>query len=209
MGTAATLVPTPSPSPLDVHVITDSAPGWVTPLLTGAFVLAAASITTGGALFSLWFSDRRKLRREDQRQWDNDLKKAYVAIASAVSRAQLELARLGPSNPRQRLDAVLEQTEEAMRVVQEQVELLQLIAPVAVSDAANDVLEILARRWERGFEARLRGGEDDEFAGAPMKVWQDFKEVDATMTTLRNRVREAIRIEASTLVGFLQRRRSR
>ncbi|MFS2028981.1 MULTISPECIES: hypothetical protein [unclassified Curtobacterium] len=84
-GTVTVVGPTSSPSPL--HIVMDgTSPVWLQPLLTGAFVLAAAIITAGIAFLSLRASDKRKLAREDKRQWDREVREVYSMVAAETRR---------------------------------------------------------------------------------------------------------------------------
>ncbi|WP_146244899.1 hypothetical protein [Curtobacterium sp. MCBD17_028] len=148
-----------------IHVVMDgSAPVWQAPLLTGVFVLAAAII----ALMSLYFSDRRKLKREDQRQWDGDLKRAYLAIIGQTD----EVGRVLLLVRSEGVEKLNEVTAEALRGVREQ----QLLLELHVGDRVNRIVEELAgllleiyeasftaqradlpsTSWSVGFSNRLR-----------------------------------------------------
>lgn len=198
IGIAATLVPTPSPSPLGVHVVTDGAPWWWVPVLlqafaTGFFVLAAALI----ALKSLEASDKRKLEREDQRQWDSERKAAFVAISSSISQAQVEMSRFGPGDHDAQMTRVLEHTEEAMRAVRQQVKLLEVIAGQPLIDAAKAVQERLAELWQDALAVQMGSPDSDNMLGKPIWLWTAFKEVDELVDALRARVREEIRVDST------------
>lgn len=83
------LIPSPLPSPLKSPILVqlvdpNASPVWLAPLLTGVFVLIAALV----ALLSLRLSDRRKLDREDRRQWDREMKDSHAKVASAVHRLE-------------------------------------------------------------------------------------------------------------------------
>jgi hypothetical protein len=71
-----------SPTPASVPTPrTGSAPWWGVPVIAGTFLLAGALI----AFLSTAASDRRKLAREDRRQWDKEIRDAYVEIAKHVN----------------------------------------------------------------------------------------------------------------------------
>lgn len=190
---------TPAPTPLEVHVVTDgAAPVWLAPLLTGAFVLAAAGI----ALFSLYLSDQRKLRREDQRQWDSELQAAYVTIAAEVARSHVAMTR--SMDPFVRLQQVVSETEQALSVVMEQTKLLELIAPKNVSEAAKQVGDVLGTLWQTAFEEQMASEhvdreelslDDDAFLGSPPRMWQHIKAANDQVDALKASVREALRID--------------
>lgn len=122
-------------SPAAAPGATTSGPGWQTALTQGGFLIVGALI----AFTSTWFSDRRKLKREDDRQWSAELKASYVAIAAAVSQCHVEVAQARAGSMEERLAAVIEPTEEAMRTTQVQVRLLELVARQPVIDAAQAV----------------------------------------------------------------------
>lgn len=174
--------PTASSAPL--HVVMDGgSPVWLQPLLTGAFVLAAALI----ALTSLWLSDRRKLAREDRRQWDRELKQSYVVIAAEVQRVRLHLSRVRPGDD-ESLTSVLEALEASMTVVSQNTESMRLFAPKDVVEAAYAVGASLATIWQKGF---VESGEDEPDVSWAMK---DFVTVDPPVERLRDTVRKALRV---------------
>jgi len=73
--------PDPTPSPLVVQLVTDNqTPWWWTGALTGFFVLLAAFV----AFMSLRASDKRKLSREDRRQWDSLIKDGFVTASTLI-----------------------------------------------------------------------------------------------------------------------------
>lgn len=168
-----------------------SAPSWSTALISGVFALFGAAI----AFVSNWLSDRRKLQREDLRQWDSELRASYVAIAAAVSECRLEVARVRAGTSEERLAAVMKPTEEAMRTIQEHVRSLELIAREPVTDAAKAVQVAIAEIWQAGLIGPTDDPEADEFLGQPIWLHRKLQTVDARLEDLRSRVREAIRVE--------------
>lgn len=101
--------PTPTAFPTVLHVVMDgSSPVWLQPLLTGAFVLAAALV----ALTSLWLSDRRKLRREDLRQWDSELRDVHTTVSASVRTLELKMTHfVGFTGSKKRMGANLTSDE--------------------------------------------------------------------------------------------------
>jgi hypothetical protein len=168
-----------------------SSANWQTALTQGGFLIAGALI----AFTSTLLSDRRKLKREDQRQWDAELKTSYVAIAAAVRRCNLEAARIRAGSSKERLAAVMEPTEEAMRTVQEQVRLLELIARRPVIDAAKAVQTQVTEIWQAGLIGLTDDPEADKFLGQPIWLYRKLREVDDRVEELRARIRGAIRVE--------------
>jgi hypothetical protein len=71
MALEALAAKTPSPS---------VAPWWGVAVIAGFFLLAGGFL----AFFSTWLSDRRKLKREDQRQWDKVLLATYLKVVELV-----------------------------------------------------------------------------------------------------------------------------
>lgn len=187
IAAAATPLPTPSPSPVLVQLVNDGAvPPWlalvVAPLLTGAFVLAAARI----ALKSLEASDRRKLDREDRRQWDNELKAIYVAIAKLIAPVNLELAR-ARSEP-DSLGKILDVTSAAMVGISDHLTVLKLIADAPVVEAALKVQHAVSQSYQEALVAQPQD--------KPNMRWavDHLMGMSAPMDELRDRVREALRV---------------
>lgn len=168
-----------------------SSPNWQTALTQGGFLIVGALI----AFTSTWFSDRRKLRREDDRQWNAELKASYMAIAVAVNRCHLEAARIRAGSSEERLTAVMGPTEEAMRTIQEQVRLLELIARQPVIDAAKAVQRQVAEIWQAGLIGPTDDPEADEFLGQPIWLYRKLTNVDDRVEELRACIRGATRVE--------------
>jgi len=162
-----------------------------TAIVSGCFLALGATI----AFTSTYFSDRRKLKREDERQWNAELKSSYVAIAAAINRCHLEAARIRAGSSEERLKAVMGPTEEAMRTVQEQVRLLELIARQPVIDAAKAVQTQIAEIWQAGLIGPTDEPAADEFLGQPIWLYRKLTNVDDRVEELRAHVRGAIRVE--------------
>lgn len=175
---SAVPTPTPSQSPSVIHVVMDGAtPVWQGPLLTGGFVLAAALI----ALVSLYFSDRRKLEREDRRQWDGDLKRAYLAIIGQTD----EVGRFLLLVRSEGVDKLNEVTAEALRGVREQQLLLELHVGDRVNRVVKDLASLLLEIYEASFNAQR--------ADPPSLSWS--VEFSDRLQEVEVRLREAIRRE--------------
>lgn len=170
---------------------TASGASWQTALTQGGFLIVGALI----AFTSTWFSDRRKLKREDDRQWSAELKASYVAIAAAVSRCHLEMAQIRAGSIEDRLAAVMEPTEEAMRTIQVQVRQLELIARQPVINAAEALQVQVAEIWQAGLIGPTDDPEADEFLGQPIWLYRRMTEMDDRLEDLRARIRGAIRVE--------------
>lgn len=178
----------PSPAPSALHVVLDGgSPVWLAPLLTGTFVLIAALITAGIAFLSVRASDRRKLSREDRRQWDNELKRAYLAINAEVRDVRIHLSRIHPGEQVAPPGLVVV-LERAMANVSKETALLEIFAPAEVVDASKAVGATLASIWQKGF---LQLGEDE-----PSMSWafDGFIKIDAPVDHLRDCVRTALRV---------------
>jgi len=61
-------------------VATSSPPGWTTSLIAGGFALFGAGV----AFTSTWLSDRRRLKRDDLRQWDKEIRDGYIRASRAT-----------------------------------------------------------------------------------------------------------------------------
>lgn len=59
---------------------TEPAPWWGVPVIAGGFLILGGLL----AFTSTWLSDRRKLRREDRRQWDKVLLETYLRIVELL-----------------------------------------------------------------------------------------------------------------------------
>lgn len=181
---ASSSTPAPTSSPLLVQVTGVSAnPPWLVPLLTGAFVLAAALI----ALLSLYLSDHRKLAREDRRQWDKEIRETYLRISADVDLLRLILSNSFDRAPNiDRFDepGVEEARDRVFRSCRE----LELIAPklvveagLAVSDSLDELLLALDRP-------------DNEQSYNVHLARSKRAKLDSQMNALRRQVQLALRI---------------
>lgn len=181
---APSLTPSPSPSPVLVQLVeAHTSPVWLAPLLTGIFVLAAAII----ALLSLWWSDQRKGKRDDQRQWDEDLKKSYLKIQKLTNALRDALWAYGEE--KSGLGAVIDVVNVFTAGVKKQVDLLDLTAPATVADAAKALWQ--QQTVVNGLDA-IRGSTPEERFEW---VLAQRQQLDFLLANLRARVREALRLK--------------
>ncbi|MFJ3322000.1 hypothetical protein [Curtobacterium sp. NPDC086286] len=161
-----------------------TAPVWQGPLLTGLFVLAAAGLTAGVAFFSLWLSDRRKLRREDQRQWDSELKQSYVTIVDQTREVYTALVVLEAASPSELGDV----TVNALEAVQKEALLLELIAPKAVHEVAFALSNVLSEIYQGAFEGERQEPRPEE--------WRErtLQKMNGLEARLRVEIRRALRM---------------
>lgn len=134
-------VPAPSPSPVLVQLVDQaSAPVWLAPLLTGFFVLVASLI----ALYSLYRSDLRKLRREDQRQWDRDLRQAYVDVSQHMRRVLRWLEHSeGRSIAHSAFEKLADHADAAGIALGDARVSIEMTAPPAVISALEDLQRVV------------------------------------------------------------------
>lgn len=186
IGNAATLISTPSPSPLHVHVITDNAaPVWLVPAMTGGFVLLAALITGGIAFLSLRASDKRKLRREDSRQWDSELKSIYVAISTQMTKLNIELAR-ARSEP-DSVKKLLDVSSETLVVISGHQTVLQLVAEQPVIAAVGALSQDVSEVYQKALLAQPQDTPDMRWAA------DHFMQLIDPMRELRDCMRDSLR----------------
>ncbi|MBT1631517.1 hypothetical protein [Curtobacterium flaccumfaciens] len=127
----------PSPSPIVVELTgQNQAPFWLAPGLTSIVVVIAALI----AYLSLRASDKRKLQREDQRQWDHRLTDAYVEILTALEPVQQALSQASGDGD-EAAGRIMGHAWDAIGVVRRQILRLELTAPGSVLSAARGVLQ--------------------------------------------------------------------
>jgi hypothetical protein len=67
--------------PQTIVAAADAAPWWGIPVIAGCFLLVGATL----AFLSTALSDRRKMKRDDLRQWDKDLRDLYVQASGVVN----------------------------------------------------------------------------------------------------------------------------
>jgi hypothetical protein len=182
-SSSPTPAPSFSPSPIIVQVAGTSVS---TVWLTGAFIVVAAMI----AVFSLRWSDHRKLKGEDRRQWDKEILSSYVALAAEAQRlttvAVNDLAQdpavLGEANLKQ----IRRDFEANRRVVINTVQTLGLIAPKKLSEAARAFQDTLHTSWRV-----LLDDQPHTVADALVVV----KEVLEALTPVRQETQDALRIQ--------------
>lgn len=173
-------------APLDVHLIIDNAaPVWLVPAMTGGFVLLAALITGGIAFFSLRASDKRKLRREDSRQWDTELKSIYVAISTQMTKLNIELAR-ARSEP-DSVKKVLDASSETLVVISGHQTVLQLVAEQPVIDAAAALQRDVSEVYQKALLAQPQDPPDMHWAA------NHFMQLIDPMRELRDCIRDSLR----------------
>lgn len=177
---------TPSPSPVLIQLVGQNAtPVWLTPVLTGVFVLAAAVIAGLLGFRSLRESDRRKIAREADAQWNSELKASYIALREEV----LKVARALASTQRVNDDGheLLETLEAAMIASSEQVSLFELIASPKVIDEARGVSLHLSNVWQRTFVSTMQDDVDLRWTA------QEAMSIDGRLDGLRDTLRESLR----------------
>jgi hypothetical protein len=173
----------PSPSPILVQLVNEeSLPVWLTQLIPGLFVLIAAVI----ALASLRASDKRRLGREDRRQWDSELKASYVALGEEVSKVRRALASTQRTHDEGK-ELVLT-LEAAMTAVSEHVRLFELIAEPKLVEEANKVGSRLAAVWQRAWLAGIEDEVDLRWTA------RESLEIDDCLDGLRGEIRKALRV---------------
>ncbi|WP_411701016.1 hypothetical protein [Conyzicola sp.] len=137
-------------------------PWWWGSALTGAFVVVASII----AFISLRASDRRKLAREDSRQWDGLLKDGYMEVATVLNdllRLQMTHDTIDELKPHEASSVA----RSMVRVVRGRAAEFELIAPrpaalamKEVADAADALAGDLPKNLNiKGNEARLQAAE--------------------------------------------------
>jgi hypothetical protein len=149
---------------------TATAPWWYVAVLAGGFTIL-------GGLLSLtftYFSDRRKLRREDQRRWDDKIVQLSARVQSICGYLLEQLLNDDSSLTRSSLD-YRKQTDELRDIGRE----FSLIAPKRISRTIFYVLEA-----SRAFvDAWVLHEELDGVTKAVLKAQNDF--LGAVRTALR------------------------
>lgn len=162
-------------------------PWWLAPALTGFFVLVAAFIALG----SLWLSDRRKLKREDARQWDRELREIYVELAG-VLRGVYYAFLTEPRSTWKPMKEAGEMAEAAEDLVSERRLMMELFAPKSLFTALEKVAMALGRASTAAFyDEELEGGADL----IPEEQWRQetSAELLVAIHTLRKSFRDALR----------------
>lgn len=137
---------TPTPTPLIVQIVSENqTPWWWAGALTGFFVLLAALV----AFLSLRASDKRKLEREDRRQWDRDIKKQYLDAIALIDKlsdlhrrhTHVRMEDISVASNRKRLQTHAA-AEEILNKLQRIADEFDLFAVKDLSDAMNDVVQV-------------------------------------------------------------------
>ena len=74
--------PSPTPTPIIINMPSSVSPWWAVPLITAIAVLIGALV----AFLSTTASDRRKLKADDRRQWDKEIRDLYVEASAICER---------------------------------------------------------------------------------------------------------------------------
>ncbi len=99
------------------------------------------------AVASLYYSDTRKMRREDQRQWDAELRGNYVRIIESLEPLQKTLALLPASAGEADLVPVREGLWEAIAILRQTRLVLDITANRGVVEAVDKLQQKLASMW--------------------------------------------------------------
>lgn len=168
----AYLSPTsPAPAPT-----TASAPWWGVPVIAGIFLLSGALI----AFLSTAASDRRKLAREDRRQWDKEIRDAYVEISKLVNEIMEFRWSLMSSDEDKR--ARYESGASARDRIVSQGDLLRIIGTTPLVERVEDLESVCFRvvaTWHDGINP-------DKYV---------YRELRAALGELLNTVKSEIRVE--------------
>lgn len=152
----------------------DAAPWWGVPLIAGAFLLTGALI----AFISTSVSDRRKLAREDRRQWDREIRDSYVEISEQVGLiASYRYLLIGDEDKHGRY----KEGEVALGIIRREVERLEIIGTeLVISRAKNleDSCAAVVSPWHDGFNAGK----------------SEYRSVNASLGELRHAVKDGIRL---------------
>ncbi|MDB6425899.1 hypothetical protein [Curtobacterium sp. 20TX0008] len=174
------------PTPLPVRLVQQHDPNvLVAPLLTGGFVLIASLI----AVASLYYSDTRKMRREDQRQWDAELRGNYVRIIESLEPLQKTLALLPASAGEADLVPVREGLWEAIAILRQTRLVLDITANRGVVEAVDKLQQKLASMWI--------SAKTESDALEPTRSWgaHHHLELNSLMSGLRRAVRAELRVD--------------
>jgi len=112
-----------------------SAPWWGVPVIAGGFLLAGAVI----AFLSTSLSDRRKLAREDRRQWDREIRDSYLEITRHFARiaAFRYVVLSGEEDRQERYRA----GADALAGIREQIAMLEVIGTPPLISRAHELEE--------------------------------------------------------------------
>jgi len=153
------------------------APWWGVPVIAGAFLLTGALI----AFISTSISDRRKLAREDRRQWDREIRDSYIEISNQVNLINnYQYRSIGESDKIKR--ARYEAGAAALGTIRQEVERLEIIAIDLVISRARDLessCQTIVSRWHDGING-------DKF---------DYRSMRGGLGELRHAVKDGIRLK--------------
>jgi hypothetical protein len=153
----------------------EAAPWWGVPVIAGTFLLIGALI----AFLSTAASDRRKLAREDRRQWDKEIRDAYVEIAAEVNKIREYRSLFVPDDKR---GARYQAGAKARERIRSQGDLLRIIGTRALVERVEEL---------------------DEASSQIVAVWHDlldpgkaeYRALNAALGELLNTVKSELRVE--------------
>lgn len=154
----------------------DVPPWWGVPLIAGGFLLTGALI----AFISTSVSDRRKLAREDRRQWDREIRDSYIEISDQVDLIVDYRYRGGEPDEYKR--ARYEVGRAALGVIRREVERLEIIGTDLVISRGHDLVDscqTVVSLWHDKIN--------------PGKA--EYRSVNGALGELRNAVKDGIRLE--------------
>jgi hypothetical protein len=183
----------PSPSPIVVELVTgNETPWWAGSLLTGTFVVFAALI----AFLSLRASDKRKLAREDRRQWDLLIKDGYISISTSIERL-FELERILPqAEDSEDFDSVLDSARAILGDLRTRAAEWELIAPIQMQNSLQRV-----RAASRNLYNRMRRG-DSTVAEHDQLVFARTALRDEAKNGLRIATKKAPRRQSARMIRW-------
>ncbi|WP_433125321.1 hypothetical protein ACQPWW_22515 [Micromonospora sp. CA-240977] len=144
-------------------------------MIAGAFLLIGALI----AFLSMAASDRRKLAREDRRQWDREIRDAYVDIAAEVNKISEYRGLVLPEGER---GARYQAGSKASQRIRSQGDLLRIIGTRALVERVE--------RLEYASSQIVAHWHDLQDAG---KV--EYRALNAARGELLNAVKSELRVE--------------
>lgn len=160
-----------------LHSAADVAPWWGVPLIAGAFLLTGALI----AFISTTVSDRRKLAREDRRQWDREIRDSYIEISDQVDLiVGYRYRYMDESDESKR--ARYEAGAAALAIIRREVERLEIIGTDLVISRARDLVV--------GCQDVVSLWHDETNAGKSA-----YRSVNGALGELRHAVKDGIRLE--------------
>lgn len=117
----------PTPPPIIINMPPTGAPWWAPYLLAGLFVIFGAAI----GLISTHLSDKRKLRADDRRQRDKEIRDLYLEADAAY-----RVVRDAWSSSRTHIKSEYPEAEQAVEDLARVASSLELIANELTTDAA-------------------------------------------------------------------------